>query len=105
MVTMVVSQSFRSGDLLVRLEENRVFLKGQEVSLSSTEYRLLCYLIRNAGRIMTQNQILERIWGKEYLGEAHLLYVTIGRLRQKLGDDPRKPRYIINRRGIGYSFV
>ncbi len=99
------SPSFLCGDLLVDFARNRVSRAGQEVFLSSTEYRLLCYLTRNAGRIVTRDQILERIWGEEYLGEAHLLHVTIGRLRQKLGDDPRKPRYIITRRGIGYSFA
>ena len=67
-------------------------------------FRLLCYLARNAGRIVTRDQILERIWGEEYSGEDHLLHVTIGRLRQKLEDPARKPRYILTRRGIGYSF-
>jgi two-component system response regulator VicR len=72
--------------------------------LSDTEYRLLSYLARNAGRIVTRDQILERIWSEEYVGEDHLLHVTIGRLRQKLEDPARKPRYILTRRGIGYSF-
>jgi DNA-binding response OmpR family regulator len=103
--TPAAAPSFHCGDLLVDFAKNRVSRAGQEVLLSSTEYRLLCYLTRNAGRIVTRDQILERIWGEEYLGEAHLLHVTIGRLRQKLGDDPRKPRYIITRRGIGYTFT
>jgi DNA-binding response OmpR family regulator len=84
---------------------NRVVLSNREVLLSDTEYRLLCYLARNAGRIVTRDQILERIWGEEYTGEDHLLHVTIGRLRQKLDDPARRPRYILTRRGIGYSFA
>ncbi|MBM3942907.1 MAG: response regulator transcription factor [SAR202 cluster bacterium] len=99
------SPSFQCGDLVVDYAKNRISKRGEEVLLSSTEYRLLCYLARNAGRIVTRDQILERIWGEEYLGESHLLHVTIGRLRQKLGDDPKRPRYILTRRGIGYSFA
>ena len=92
------------GDLFVDFNSNRVMLANREVLLSDTEYRLLSYLARNAGRIVTRDQILERIWGEEYSGEDHLLHVTIGRLRQKLEDPARKPRYILTRRGIGYSF-
>ena len=92
------------GELQVDFVSNRVSLAGQEVFLSDTEYRLLCYLARNAGRIVTRDQILERIWGEEYVGEDHLLHVTIGRLRQKLEGQTRKPQYNLTRRGIGYSF-
>ena len=92
------------GDLFVDFNSNRVMLANREVFLSDTEYRLLSYLARNAGRIVTRDQILERIWGEEYSGEDHLLHVTIGRLRQKLEDPARKPKYILTRRGIGYSF-
>ncbi len=92
------------GDLFVDFNSNRVMLANREVFLSDTEYRLLTYLARNAGRIVTRDQILERIWGEEYSGEDHLLHVTIGRLRQKLEDPARKPKYILTRRGIGYSF-
>jgi DNA-binding response OmpR family regulator len=93
------------GDLFLDFAGNRVVLSNREVLLSDTEYRLLCYLARNAGRIVTRDQILERIWGEEYTGEDHLLHVTIGRLRQKLDDPARRPRYILTRRGIGYSFA
>ena len=92
------------GDLFVDFNSNRVMLANREVFLSDTEYRLLSYLARNAGRIVTRDQILERIWGEEYSGEDHLLHVTIVRLRQKLEDPARKPKYILTRRGIGYSF-
>lgn len=94
---------FETGDLIVDFAGHRVTVAGQESPLSATEYRILSYLARNAGRIVTPDQILERIWGEEYLGEVHLLRVAINRLRQKLGDDPKSPRYIITRPGIGYS--
>lgn len=97
--------SFQVGELVIDFARNRVSLGQEEVFLSDTEYRLLCYLARNAGRIVTRDQILERIWGEEYVGEAHLLHVTIGRLRQKLEDFSGKSRYIATRRGIGYSFA
>ena len=100
----VLEPAVQVGDLFLDFVSNRVMLSNREVLLSDTEYRLLCYLARNAGRIVTRDQILERIWGEEYVGEDHLLHVTIGRLRQKLEDQARKPRYILTRRGIGYSF-
>ncbi|MBI2917871.1 MAG: response regulator transcription factor [Chloroflexi bacterium] len=95
--------AFHSGDLEVDFVRNHVRLAGREVELSATEHKLLCYLARNAGRILTPEQILERVWGQEYGGEVHLLRVTMGRLRQKLGDDPREPKYIVTRPGIGYE--
>jgi DNA-binding response OmpR family regulator len=100
----VVTPTIQVGELFLDFARNRVALASKEIFLSDTEYRLLCYLARNAGRIITRDQILERIWGEEYRGEDHLLHVTIGRLRQKLEDPARKPRYTLTRRGIGYSF-
>jgi DNA-binding response OmpR family regulator len=104
MNTEVIEPTVQVGELFVDFISNRVKLANREVLLSDTEYRLLCYLARNAGRIVTRDQILERIWGEEYAGEDHLLHVTIGRLRQKLEDQARRPKYILTRRGIGYSF-
>jgi DNA-binding response OmpR family regulator len=104
MSTEVIEPAVQVGELFVDFISNRVTLANREVLLSDTEYRLLCYLARNAGRIVTRDQILERIWGEEYTGEDHLLHVTIGRLRQKLEDQARRPKYILTRRGIGYSF-
>jgi DNA-binding response OmpR family regulator len=104
MSTEVIEPAVQVGELFVDFISNRVTLANREVLLSDTEYRLLCYLARNAGRIVTRDQILERIWGEEYTGEDHLLHVTIGRLRQKLEDQARQPKYILTRRGIGYSF-
>ena len=100
----VTEPAVQVGELFIDFASNRVLLGNQEVLLSDTEYRLLSYLARNAGRIVTRDQILERIWGEEYVGEDHLLHVNIGRLRLKLEDQTRRPRYILTRRGIGYSF-
>ena len=96
---------FESDGLVVDFQKNRVTKDAQDLPLTRTEYRLLCLLARNAGRILTPDQILERVWGEEYAGEDHLLRVTIGRLRKKLGDEARDPRFITTRPGIGYCVV
>lgn len=97
--------AFYSDNLVVDFARHRVTLGGQEVNLTATEYRLLSYLARNAGRVVTPDQILGQVWGKEYIGAMHLLQVNIARLRQKLGDDARNPRYILTRPGIGYTMI
>ncbi len=96
---------FQSGSLLVDFSKRRVSLDGQEVELTATEQKLLCYLARNAGRVLTADDILTKVWGPEYRGETHLLQVTISRLRQKLGDIADCPRFIATRPGIGYTLI
>ena len=94
--------AFRSHDLVIDFTHHRVTLSGCEVNLTATEYRLLSYLARNAERLVTPDQILEKVWGKNYLGETHLLQVNMSRLRHKLNDEARNPTYILTRPGIGY---
>lgn len=94
--------AFRSHDLVIDFAHHRVTLSGCEVNLTATEYRLLSYLARNAERLVTPDQILEKVWGKNYLGETHLLQVNMSRLRHKLNDEARNPSYILTRPGIGY---
>ena len=77
-------------------------MRGYEINLTATEYKLLSYLARNTERVVLPDQILENVWGEKYLGETHLLQVTIARLRRKLGDDARNPEYIRTKPGIGY---
>ena len=83
--------TFYSDDLTIDFARRRVTLGGQEVNLTATEYRILSYLAQNVDRIVTPNQILERVWSNEYIGETHLLRVNIARLRQKLKEDPKNP--------------
>ena len=97
--------AFSFQDLVVDFARHRVALGGQEVILTATEYSLLSYLVRNAGRLLTPDQMLEKVWGDEYAGENHLLQVNINRLRQKLSDDARNPRLIMTRPGIGYMMM
>ncbi len=90
------------GDLIIDYAQHLVRMAGQEVTLTPIEYRLLAYLAQNAGRVVTQDLLLEHVWGAEYVGESHMLQVNINRLRRKLEADPARPRYILTKVGIGY---
>lgn len=94
--------AFECDDLCINFAQHRVTLSGKDINLTATEYQLLSYLARNAGMVLTPDQLLGEIWGEDYLGENHILQVNIARLRQKLNDDPKNPRYILTRHGIGY---
>ncbi len=93
---------FQLGDLVVDFARHRVMIREEEIMLTAVEYTLLSYLARNAGRILTPDQILQSVWGDEYIGESHILRVSMTRLRRKLGDDGRHSQYIRTRTGIGY---
>jgi len=97
--------TFYSHDLVIDFVGHRVTLDNKEVKLTATEYRLLSYLVHNAGQVVTPDQILETVWGEKHSGANHLLQVNIARLRQKLGDDTRNPRHILTRHGQGYMVV
>jgi len=90
------------GDLTVDFAQHLVKMAGVEVTLTPIEYRLLAYLAQNAGRVVTQDLLLEDVWGTGYVGESHMLQVNINRLRRKLEGDPAHPRYILTKVGIGY---
>jgi DNA-binding response OmpR family regulator len=93
---------FRYQDLIIDFASHRASVNNQELKLTSTEYRLLSYISSNAGRVVTPDQLLNKVWGEEYIGSPHLLQVNIARLRKKLGDNARNPTYILTRPGIGY---
>jgi DNA-binding response OmpR family regulator len=94
--------NFHCIDLTIDYTGHRVTRGNKDVTLTALEYKLICYLACNAGRILTTGQILSTIWGENYSGETHLLQVNINRLRQKLSDSAREPRYIITKSGVGY---
>jgi two-component system response regulator VicR len=96
------SPPFRLDDLAVIFENHQVQRGGKEIRLTATEYRLLSYLARNAGRVLTVDAILTAVWGERYYGDVHLLQSTMTNLRSKLGDSARNPKYIVTRSGIGY---
>ncbi|HEY40844.1 MAG TPA: response regulator transcription factor [Dehalococcoidia bacterium] len=96
------SPPFHLNDLTVDFDNHQVLQKGREIRLTATEYRLLSYLARNAGRVLTADAILNVVWGDRYYGDVHLLQSTMTNLRSKLGDNARNPQYIVTRSGIGY---
>ena len=75
------------------------------VQLTATEYKLLFELSINAGRVMTHDQLLRRVWGPEYSGDGHLVRVFVGKLRRKLGDDASSPRYVLTEPRVGYRMA
>jgi two-component system OmpR family response regulator len=95
------SSTLRAGDL--ELDESRwtVHRAGQQVELSPTEFRLLAYLMRHEGRVLTREQLLENVWGWDYAGQSQIVETYISYLRRKL--DPLGPPIIHTQRGVGYS--
>jgi DNA-binding response OmpR family regulator len=93
------------GQLTLDDSRHEVRMAGREIVLAPLEYRLLFYLAQNVGRVVTQDQLLEHIWGEEYAGEGHLLRVNMSRLRSKLEPDPAHPRYLLTKPGIGYMLA
>jgi DNA-binding response OmpR family regulator len=97
--------SFKSGDMEMEFNAQEVRVNGETVRLTPTEYKLLYHLVRNAGHTLTHGTLLAKVWGREYRDEVDYLRVYVRRLRDKLGDDPEKPRYIRTERGLGYRFL
>jgi len=94
-----------TGDLAIDYSQHLVTLAGKEITLTPTEYAIIAYLAQNMGRIVTQDLLLEHVWGMEYLGESHMLQVNINRLRRKIETDPSQPRYVLTKVGVGYSLA
>ncbi|MFI5271893.1 MAG: response regulator transcription factor [Ktedonobacterales bacterium] len=92
------------GDLTLDFDTHKAWVRGEEVTLRPTEYRLLYHLVNNAGRLLTHETLLSKVWGHEYRDESHYLRLYITYLRQKLERDPAHPKYILTERGVGYRF-
>jgi len=96
---------FDDGRLRVDLARRAVDLDGNSVQLSRKEYSVLATLVRHAGRVVTQQQLLRELWGPTHVEDTHYLRVVVGKIRQKLGDSPAAPRYLRTEPGVGYRFV
>jgi two-component system KDP operon response regulator KdpE len=96
--------SFRCHELTMDFASRQVWLWGEPVPLTVTEYKLLYHLVRNAGRVLPHATLLAKVWGREYREEIEYVRVYIRRLRRKLEEDPDNPYYILTERGIGYRF-
>jgi two-component system KDP operon response regulator KdpE len=95
---------FEAGDLRVDFARQRVFVSGQEVDLTPTEYRLLSELVRQVGRVLVPEHLLAKVWGVGYEGETSLVWQAIHRLRRKIEPDAKSPQYIQTKPGVGYVF-
>lgn len=91
--------------LQVDFNRREVIVNNEHIKLRPTEYRLLYHLIENAGWTVPHDQLLAKVWGYEYRDEAHYVRLYVNYLREKIEEDPSKPKYILTERGVGYRFV
>ncbi|WP_189644804.1 response regulator [Luteimonas gilva] len=96
---------FDDGRLRVDLARREVALQGEPVALTRKEYALLALLVRHAGRVVTQPQLLREVWGPTHQEDTHYLRILVAKLRHKLGDEASAPRYIVTEPGVGLRFI
>ena len=100
-----IPEPFVSGDLQIDFEARQVTLAGELVGLTATEYSLLYELSSNAGRVLTQTDLLRRVWGESYASDPQVLRSIVRKLRRKLQDDPNNPAYIFTEPRVGYRMA
>jgi two-component system KDP operon response regulator KdpE len=93
---------FVNGAIRIDLDKRQVFLSGKEIDLTPTEYKMLCILAKHVGKVVTYQQLLREVWGKNAEENNHYLRIYAQHLRRKLDDDPMLPKYIVTEAGIGY---
>ena len=93
-----------SGPVRMDIERHTVSVRGSGVTLPLKEFDLLEYLLRNSGRVLTRGQLIDRVWGSDYVGDTKTLDVHVKRLRSKVEEDPGKPVHLVTVRGLGYKF-
>jgi two-component system KDP operon response regulator KdpE len=96
---------YDDGHLAVDMARREVHLDGVLLSLTRKEYAVLALLLRHSGRVVTQQQVLREVWGATHVQDTHYLRIVLGKLRQKLGDDPVSPRWLKTEPGVGYRFL
>ena len=96
---------YEDGHLHIDLGLREVTLDGEPLALTRKEYAVLAILVRHAGRVVSQQQLLREIWGGTHVHDTHYLRIVLGKLRQKLGDDPTSPRWLKTEPGVGYRFL
>ena len=100
----VDSSVLEAGPVRMDVERHVVSVDGAEVALPLKEFDLLEYLLRNVGRVLTRGQLIDRVWGADYVGDTKTLDVHVKRLRSKVEADPSVPRHLVTVRGLGYKF-
>ena len=93
-----------AGPVRIDVDRHVVAVRGETVAMPLKEFDLLELLVRNAGRVLTRGQIIDRVWGSDYVGDTKTLDVHVKRLRAKIEEDPREPTLILTVRGLGYKF-
>ena len=93
-----------AGPVRMDVERHIVSVAGQGVALPLKEFDLLEYLLRNVGRVLTRGQLIDRVWGADYVGDTKTLDVHVKRLRSKIEQDPSSPRHLLTVRGLGYKY-
>jgi len=94
-----------AGDVKIHPDRGVATRRGEDLRLTLTELRLLSELAAAGGRVVTREQLLERVWGYDYFGDTRLLDVHVRRLRRKVEDDPSSPRLVLTVRGVGYRLA
>ncbi|TDQ05582.1 response regulator transcription factor [Labedaea rhizosphaerae] len=97
-------QVLAGGPVRMDVERHVVTVDGRETPLPLKEFDLLEYLLRNVGRVLTRGQLIDRVWGADYVGDTKTLDVHVKRLRSKIEQDPASPRHLVTVRGLGYKF-
>lgn len=95
---------FNNGHLSIDIERRHVLVDETRVKLTPIEFRLLVYLARNAGKVLTFNHILSNVWGDEYRGSVDYVHVYVSHLRNKIEENAKQPRYVLTVHGVGYMF-
>ncbi|EOM77221.1 DNA-binding response regulator [Rhodococcus rhodnii] len=99
----VESAILESGPVRMDVERHVVQVSGEPITLPLKEFDLLEYLLRNSGRVLTRGQLIDRVWGSDYVGDTKTLDVHVKRLRAKIEADPGKPKHLLTVRGLGYK--
>jgi len=100
----LVTNALEAGPVRMDVERHTVAVDGETISLPLKEFDLLELLLRNAGRVLTRGQLIDRVWGADYVGDTKTLDVHVKRLRSKIEPDPANPKYLVTVRGLGYKF-
>ena len=100
----LVSATVQAGPVRMDIERHVVTVEGETVNMPLKEFELLEMLLRNAGRVLTRGQLIDRVWGSDYVGDTQTLDVHVKRLRSKIEPDPSDPRHLVTVRGLGYKF-
>ncbi|MDH4353817.1 MAG: response regulator transcription factor, partial [Actinomycetota bacterium] len=100
----VATATLEGGPVRMDVERHQVTVDGDPVKLPLKEFELLEMLLRNAGRVLTRMQLIDRVWGSDYVGDTKTLDVHVKRLRAKVEKDPKHPQHIVTLRGLGYKF-